>query len=42
MQLLNAVLYEEIDEIMEMQHLVNNPKYQKLWGTIYGNELGRL
>ena len=25
-----------------MQHLVKNPKYQKVWGTSYANELGQL
>ena len=40
--MLNAVLDEETEELMEMRHLMKNPKYRKVWGTSYGNKLRQL
>ena len=40
-QILSAVLDEKIRELIEMRHLMNNPKYSKGWGTSY-KKLGRL
>ena len=40
--MLNAVLGEDTGELMEMRHLMKNPKYRELWGKFYVNELGRL
>jgi hypothetical protein len=28
--------------VLEMQHLLVNPKYKELWGKSYTTELGRL
>ena len=41
-QMFRAVLDEETWELMEMRHLMNNPKCRKVWVTSHGNELGRL
>ena len=41
-KILNAVLDEDTGELLEYGHLMKNPKYRKLWGKSYGNELGRL
>ena len=41
-EMLNAVLYEETGELMEMRNLVNIPKYHKVWIKFYGNELVQL
>ena len=41
-EMLNAVLYEETGELMEMRNLVNIPKYHKVWIKLYGNELVQL
>ena len=31
--ILNAVLDEETGGLMEMRHLMKNPKYREVWGT---------
>ena len=36
-KILNTVLDEETGELMEIRHLMNKPKYRKVWGTYYGN-----
>ena len=41
-QMHNAVLDDDTGELMEMIHLMKNPKYRELWGKSYGNELGCL
>jgi hypothetical protein len=39
--MLNAVLNNDTGELMEMHHLLRNPKkYTKLWGKLYTKELG--
>jgi hypothetical protein len=40
--MLNAVLNNDASKLMEMCHLLHNPKYTKLWGKLYTKELGRL
>jgi hypothetical protein len=40
--MLNAVLNNDTGELMEMHHLLCNPKYTELWGKLYTKELGRL
>ncbi len=40
--MLNAVLNNETRKLMEMCHLLRNPKYTKLWGMSYTKELGQL
>ncbi len=40
--MLNAVLNNDTGELMEMRHLLRNPKYTKLWGKLYTKELGLL
>jgi hypothetical protein len=40
--MLNAVLNNETGKLMEMRHLLRNPKYTKLWGELYTKELGGL
>jgi hypothetical protein len=40
--MLNAVLNNNTGELMEMRHLLCNPKYTKSWGKSYTKELGRL
>jgi len=40
--MLNAVLDMTTSELMEMRHLLVNPKYKELWGNSYTKELGRL
>jgi hypothetical protein len=42
MEMLNAVLNMTTGELMEMRHLLINPKYKDLWGKSYTKELGRL
>ena len=37
-----AVLDDDTGELMEYQHLMKNPKYKKIWGNSFGNEVGRL
>ncbi len=40
--MLNAVLNNNTGELMEMRHLLHNPKYTELWGKLYTKELGLL
>ncbi len=40
--MLNAVLNKYTIKLMEMRHLLHNPKYTKLWGKSYTKELGQL
>jgi hypothetical protein len=41
-EILNAVLDMNTGKLLEMQHLLVNPKYKELWGKSYTTELGRL
>jgi hypothetical protein len=41
-EILNAVLNLDTGKLLEMQHLLVNPKYKDLWGKSYTTELGRL
>ena len=41
-QIINAVLYEETGELMEMGYLIKSPNYCEFWGKSNGNKLGRL
>ena len=40
--MLNAVLNNETGKLMEMRHLLRNPKYTEYWGKLYTKELGQL
>jgi hypothetical protein len=40
--MLHAVLDKTTGHLMEMRHLLVNPKYRELWGKSYTKELGRL
>jgi hypothetical protein len=40
--MLHAVLNKTMGHLMEMQHLLVNPKYKELWGKSYMKELGHL
>jgi hypothetical protein len=40
--ILNAILNEDIGELMEFRHLIKNPKYSTIWKKAYGKELGQL
>jgi hypothetical protein len=40
--MLNAVINNNTGKLMEMCHLLCNPKYTKLWGKLYTKELGQL
>jgi hypothetical protein len=40
--MLHAVLAKTTGQLMEMQHLLVNPKYKELWGESYTKELGCL
>ncbi len=40
--MLNAVLDMDTGKLMEMKHLLVNPKYKEVWGKLYTTELGRL
>ena len=42
LEMLNAVLNEEIGEIMEYRQLMKSPKYRNLYKNSYSKELGRL
>jgi hypothetical protein len=42
MVMLNAVLNNNTGKLMEMRHLLRNPKYTKLWGKLCTKELGWL
>ncbi len=41
-EILNAVLDMNTGKLLEMRHLLLNPKYKELWGKSYTTELGRL
>jgi hypothetical protein len=41
-EILNAVLDKDTGELLEMHHLLTNPKYKDVWGKSYTTELGRL
>ncbi len=41
-EMLNAVLDMTTGKLMEMRHLLVNPKYKDLWGKSYTKKLGRL
>jgi hypothetical protein len=41
-EILNAVLNMDTGKLLEMRHLLVNPKYKELWGKSYTTELGRL
>jgi hypothetical protein len=41
-KLLNDVLNKDTGELLEMRHLLVNPKYKELWGKFHTTELGRL
>jgi hypothetical protein len=40
--MLHAVLDKTTGHLMEMRHLLVNPKYKELWGKSYTKELGHL
>ena len=40
--MLNALLNEDIGELMEYRHLIGDPKYREILGQAYGNKLGML
>ena len=40
--MLQAVLDKSTGQLMEMRHLLINPKYKELWGKLYTKELARL
>ncbi len=40
--MLNAVLNKDTGELMEMRHLLRNPKYTESWGKLYTKELRQL
>jgi hypothetical protein len=40
--MLHAVLDKTTGHLMEMQHLLVNPRYKELWGKSYTKELRRL
>jgi hypothetical protein len=40
--MLDAVLNNNTGELMEMRHLLRNPKYTELWGESYTKEIGQL
>ncbi len=40
--MLNAVLNNNTSKLIEIRHLLCNPKYTKLWGKLYTKELGQL
>ena len=40
--MLQAVLDKSTGQLMEMRHLLINPKYKELWGKSYTKELTRL
>jgi hypothetical protein len=41
-KILNAVLDKDTGELLEMRHLLINPKYKDVWGKSYTTKLGRL
>ncbi len=40
-EMANAVIREN-GELLEYKHLITNPKTQRIWSFLYGNEIGRL
>jgi hypothetical protein len=42
LEMLNAVLDMDTGKLMEMKHLLVNPKYKKVLGKLYTTDLGRL
>ncbi len=42
LEMLNVVLDMDTGKLMEMKHLLVNPKYKEVWGKLYTTELGRL
>ncbi len=42
LEMLNAVLDMDTGKLMEMKHLLVNPKYKEVWGKLYTTELSRL
>jgi hypothetical protein len=40
--MLNTVLNMDTGKLMEMKHLLVNPKYKEVWGKLYTTELGCL
>jgi hypothetical protein len=40
--MLNAVFDMDTGKLMEMKHLLVNPKYKGIWGKLYTTKLGRL
>ncbi len=42
LEMLIAVLNIDTEKLMEMKHLLVNPKYKEVWGKLYTTELGRL
>jgi hypothetical protein len=42
LEILNAVLDMDTGKLMEMKHLLVNPKYKEVWGKLYTTELGHL
>jgi hypothetical protein len=41
-EILNEVLDKDTGELLEMRHLLTNPKYKDVWGKSYTTELGHL
>ncbi len=41
-EVLNAVLNKDTGELMEIRHLLKNPKYSELWRKSYTKKLGQL
>ena len=41
-EILNAVLDKDTDELLEMRHHLANPKYKDVWGKSYTTVLGHL
>jgi hypothetical protein len=42
LEMLNAVLDMDTGTLMEMKHLLVNPKYKEVWGKSYTTKLGQL
>ncbi len=40
--MLDAVFNNNTGKLMEMRHLLRNPKYTKLWGELYTKEFRQL
>ena len=40
--MLEAILNKSTDQLMEMWHLLINPKYKELWGKLYAKDLACL